>query len=251
MPIRFECFCGKKVKAPDELAGKQAKCPKCGCILEVPQITTASESVLEIDADSSEVASQPTRSTTGQRDDAQSSPSQLNPGASVPPPATPDMKAEQPQASETWSPKKESSKFCPTCGNQIHLHAEICPKCGVRQPQSRSQELAHDDLDFSATKAYLIATPKNPGLAAVLSFFVPGLGQIYNGEIFKRFLFILLPGGATIASCLVWSLSLRLAAFPVVLVVGSAVYLIAWILGIIDAYATADRHNRRQRPRRW
>ncbi|MCW1923229.1 GYF domain-containing protein [Luteolibacter arcticus] len=25
--------------------------------------------------------------------------------------------------------------------------------------------------------------PKNPGVAAVLSFFVPGLGQIYNGQI--------------------------------------------------------------------
>ena len=31
---------------------------------------------------------------------------------------------------------------------------------------------------------------KNPGLAAVLSFFFMGLGQIYNGQIAKGILFI-------------------------------------------------------------
>ena len=33
---------------------------------------------------------------------------------------------------------------------------------------------------------------KNPGLAAILSFFYMGLGQIYNGQIAKGILFILL-----------------------------------------------------------
>ena len=31
---------------------------------------------------------------------------------------------------------------------------------------------------------------KNPGLAAVLSFFYTGLGQIYNGQIAKGIVFI-------------------------------------------------------------
>ena len=31
---------------------------------------------------------------------------------------------------------------------------------------------------------------KNPGLAAVLSFFYMGLGQIYNGQISKGIIFI-------------------------------------------------------------
>ena len=26
------------------------------------------------------------------------------------------------------------SKFCVHCGAQIHVNAEICPKCGIRQP---------------------------------------------------------------------------------------------------------------------
>ena len=31
---------------------------------------------------------------------------------------------------------------------------------------------------------------RNPGLAVLLSFFLPGLGQIYNGKISKGLLFI-------------------------------------------------------------
>jgi len=47
---------------------------------------------------------------------------------------------------------------------EIRPDAKICPKCGVEQ-----------------TRTAL----KNPGLAAVASFFFAGLGQIYNGEIGK------------------------------------------------------------------
>jgi len=36
MPISVTCPCGKKLKAPDELAGRVAKCPKCGANLDIP-----------------------------------------------------------------------------------------------------------------------------------------------------------------------------------------------------------------------
>src|SRR5262249_41803158 len=32
--------CGKDLKVKDELAGKQVKCPACGCVLTVPQPPT-------------------------------------------------------------------------------------------------------------------------------------------------------------------------------------------------------------------
>lgn len=35
-----------------------------------------------------------------------------------------------------------------------------------------------------------VQIPKDPGIAAVLSFFVTGLGQIYNGQIGKGILYI-------------------------------------------------------------
>lgn len=30
--------------------------------------------------------------------------------------------------------KKDTEKFCQECGEIINVKAEICPKCGVRQP---------------------------------------------------------------------------------------------------------------------
>ncbi len=33
---------------------------------------------------------------------------------------------------------------------------------------------------------------KNPGIAAVLSFFYPGLGQLYNGQFLKAGVFMVL-----------------------------------------------------------
>ena len=38
-------------------------------------------------------------------------------------------------------------------------------------------------------------SPRNPGLAAVLSLVIPGLGQIYNGKFLRAiFWFIVTPG---------------------------------------------------------
>jgi hypothetical protein len=38
MPINFNCpACGKKTKAPDEMAGKRARCPMCKEVIEVPE----------------------------------------------------------------------------------------------------------------------------------------------------------------------------------------------------------------------
>lgn len=69
---------------------------------------------------------------------------------------------------------------------------------------------------------------KSPGLAAVLSFFWPGLGQIYNGQIAKGLFFIVL------AAAFGWL---------TVVVIGFVLYPILWIYGIYDAYKTAERIN--------
>jgi hypothetical protein len=36
MTIRVQCACGKTLAAPDNAAGKRAKCPKCGASLQIP-----------------------------------------------------------------------------------------------------------------------------------------------------------------------------------------------------------------------
>ena len=69
---------------------------------------------------------------------------------------------------------------------------------------------------------------KSPGLAAVLSFFFCGLGQIYNGQILKGLIFVV----AYAASWLMmW------------IVIGFATTPILWIWGMVDAYRTAQRIN--------
>src|SRR5687768_5574069 len=36
MPIEVSCECGKRLRAPDSSAGRRAKCPGCGRVLQVP-----------------------------------------------------------------------------------------------------------------------------------------------------------------------------------------------------------------------
>lgn len=68
----------------------------------------------------------------------------------------------------------------------------------------------------------------SPGLAAVLSFFWAGLGQIYNGQIIKGLLTMLLQA---INVALMW------------VVIGFVLWPIVWLWAMYDAYATAQRMN--------
>ena len=69
---------------------------------------------------------------------------------------------------------------------------------------------------------------KTPGLAAVLSFFYMGLGQIYNGQIAKGIAFIV-----------GYSISL----FLIILVIGLVTTPILFIYGMYDAYKSAEKIN--------
>ena len=69
---------------------------------------------------------------------------------------------------------------------------------------------------------------KNPGIAAVLSFFWTGVGQIYNGQIFKGIFLIILQG---------------INGLLMFVGIGFITYPIVWIWGMFDAYNTAKRMN--------
>jgi TM2 domain-containing membrane protein YozV len=68
----------------------------------------------------------------------------------------------------------------------------------------------------------------NPGIAAVLSFFYTGLGQIYNGEIAKGVFFILV---RIISDCLM------------MIMIGFLTTPVLWVYGMYDAYTTAARRQ--------
>jgi len=69
---------------------------------------------------------------------------------------------------------------------------------------------------------------KSPGLAAVLSFFICGLGQIYNGQIVKGLIFL-------VAYLISW--------WMMYIIVGFITTPILWIWGIVDAYRVAQKIN--------
>jgi len=103
-------------------------------------------------------------------------------------------------------PKKET-KFCVECGSKISKKAELCPKCGVRQPMPEAK--------------------KDPTLVALLSFLWCGAGHVYLGQIDKGVIlavayFILLMIGA-----------LTLVCFPLPVAL--------WAYGIYDSYNMAKQ----------
>jgi predicted Zn finger-like uncharacterized protein len=123
---------------------------------------------------------------------------------------------------------------CPHCQAAVVNDANVagkvvtCPKChqSFQMPSAVAQPMA--------TPAYsggslLGPGPKNSGIAAVLSFFWTGVGQIYNGQILLglgmmalQFVFILL--------CFV--------------VIGFPLLFILWVWSIYQAYNTAEKINR-------
>jgi TM2 domain-containing membrane protein YozV len=72
---------------------------------------------------------------------------------------------------------------------------------------------------------------KSAGLAAVLSFFISGLGQIYNGQILKGLVIIVV--------------QIINAALTTILI-GWIPLAIVWVWAIIDAYREAERINARR-----
>lgn len=73
---------------------------------------------------------------------------------------------------------------------------------------------------------------KDAGVATLLSFFLPGAGQIYNGQVGKGLAFLLV----TI-----------FVNFPLMFVgVGFLTGLITWIWAMIDAHSSAEKINRGQ-----
>ncbi|HQU45423.1 MAG TPA: hypothetical protein PK867_21590 [Pirellulales bacterium] len=98
-----------------------------------------------------------------------------------------------------------------------------------------------------------IPNEKSSGVAVLLAFFYPGLGQIYNGQVFKGLLLMLvLPTvmgawfffGVTL-SLLAENLG-PLIAFALLFAGGT---LALWVWGMVDAYSTAEDINRRNRRR--
>ena len=72
---------------------------------------------------------------------------------------------------------------------------------------------------------------KSAGLAAVLSFFISGLGQIYNGQILKGLVILVVQ---------------IINGVLTTILIGWIPLAIVWVWAIIDAYREAERINARR-----
>jgi DNA-directed RNA polymerase subunit M/transcription elongation factor TFIIS len=107
MPISVVCpTCGKNLRAPDKAAGKRAKCPQCGAVLEVPNEIVDAEVVESPANESYELVDR---------------------GSAEIPDVIPvaDAPAETPEA-----PPERERRPCPMCGEMILAKAAKCRFCG-------------------------------------------------------------------------------------------------------------------------
>jgi len=70
---------------------------------------------------------------------------------------------------------------------------------------------------------------KNAGLAAVLSFFYMGLGQIYNGQLAKGIVFMV---------------AYTVSLIMIIILVGLITTPVLFVYGMYDAYKSAEKINR-------
>ena len=76
---------------------------------------------------------------------------------------------------------------CKVCGHGVSTTALKCPKCGAPPPNlapSNPEDLTSAGRPIVSNDA-LMKLRKDPGAAAVMSFFFCGLGQFYNNDIEK------------------------------------------------------------------
>ena len=76
----------------------------------------------------------------------------------------------------------------------------------------------------------VLVAPKNPAVSLLISFFIPGVGSLVNGDTQTGVIILV-----------IWIVGIVTSIF----FIGIALILAAWIWGMIDAYQGAQRWNAR------
>jgi TM2 domain-containing membrane protein YozV len=75
-----------------------------------------------------------------------------------------------------------------------------------------------------------VVAPKNPAVSLIVSFFLPGVGSMINGDV-----------GTGVIILIIWLIS-----FPLMFVfIGFLTVVVAFVWGLVDAYQGARRWNAR------
>jgi len=99
-------------------------------------------------------------------------------------------------------------------------------------PQVPATPPVHGSMQYSgapqAQAAPHAVLPKNPALGVILSFFIPGLGSMVNGDATRGVIIL-------VVYIVGWFLAFFLIGIPIL--IG------AWIWGLVDGYLSAQRWN--------
>jgi TM2 domain-containing membrane protein YozV len=112
------------------------------------------------------------------------------------------------KCSNCQTENQKGSKFCINCGESLKIAAPIDD--GIRQSPSSNKRYAQG---------------KNPTLAAILSFLIIGLGQVYNGDFLKGIVMFII-------AVVLFVPTAGLSSFP----------MLFW--SVIDAYQVAKGNQR-------
>ena len=112
----------------------------------------------------------------------------------------------------------KKTKFCSNCGFEMDINTKFCPECGMSttgQPRPGGNQA-------------VVNPEKSPILAAILSFLIIGLGQIYLGLTKKGLILFVL---AIVSGILM------------LVLIGFALWLLIWLYAIYDGYNSANKMN--------
>lgn len=120
-----------------------------------------------------------------------------------------------------WQEKEvKSTKFCSNCGFEMKSDIKFCPECGTASAGVNVQKTNVNSV---------VRSDKSSGLAALLSFLIIGLGQVYLGLTKKGIILFVL---AIISGILM------------LFVIGFILWLLVWVYAIYDAYNSAEKMKR-------
>ena len=111
------------------------------------------------------------------------------------------------------------TKFCSKCGFEMLKATKFCPECG------NATDAAPPQVVKNASQT-VIMSDKSSGLAAILSFLIIGLGQIYLGLNKKGIILFL---------------SAIISGFLMLFFIGFILWFIVWAYAIYDAYNSAEK----------
>jgi hypothetical protein len=143
-PFKFKCGCGKSLAADASMAGKRAKCPNCGQVVEIPkppQPKSADDDLEMLPLEDSPLKPKPAAPSPARRQSPV--PQAANPNR--PPPLPPGRAAAPAAAANSIWDEVEQDDYrlqaaavataspCPKCGTSMSSQAVLCIACGYNK----------------------------------------------------------------------------------------------------------------------